>query len=200
MPEQPYHKYVFDETTRAFVGKFEEMYRHEDLDHYDSWHQEDLTHFGKKISFALLKDRGWKRILDIGCGKGTFTQLLKTSDNFILGVDVSQTAVDKASHRYPKIEFEAMTAEDVLQSKESWDLVIMMEILSYLENWASILQLAAQKTKYLYLSLYLPPNPIGFVKHFDLLKQALRNDFEIETELLWNNETIFIFAKSKVVK
>jgi SAM-dependent methyltransferase len=200
MSKPPYHKYVFDEENRKFVGRFEEMYRHEDLESFDSWKQEDLNHLGKKLSFAILKDRGFKRILDVGCGKGVFTQLLKTADNFVLGVDVSPTAIEKASRRYPKIEFESMTVQEALQGKDHWDLILMMEILSYVENWADVIRKAAAKTNYLYLSLYLPPNPIGFVKSFDLLKDVIREGFEIETELFWNNEVMLIFARTKIIK
>ncbi len=45
--KMPYHKYVFDEEKGKFVGQFEEMYKNEDVEHYDSWFQEDLTSLSK---------------------------------------------------------------------------------------------------------------------------------------------------------
>ncbi len=53
MSERPYHKYVFDVRNRAFVGNFEEMYRREDLEGYDSWGQEDLQSLEKQLSLAV---------------------------------------------------------------------------------------------------------------------------------------------------
>ena len=39
---KPYHRFVFDTEQRRFVGEFEEMYRREDEEGFDSWHQEDV--------------------------------------------------------------------------------------------------------------------------------------------------------------
>ena len=71
----------------------------------------------------------------------------------------------------------------------------MMEILSYLKNWKEIVKKASNKAQYLFISLYLPPDPIGFIKSFSELKTEFNKYFRIETELLWNNETIFIMGE-----
>jgi SAM-dependent methyltransferase len=197
MPEQPYHKYVFDTKKRKFVGKFEEMYQKEDKGNYDSWFQGDLTHLGRQISFTVLDRYNFTFILDIGCGKGCFTHLLKKNNNKVIGVDISETAITKAKSKYNTVEFLALKAEDALKLPNRYDLIIMMEIISYLKNWRKILAVAAEKTSYLYISLYLPPNPIGFVKSFGQLKREIEKYFAIETELLWNNETILILGKRK---
>ena len=36
-----YHKYVFDVEKRTFIGDFENMYAHESIEKFDSWHQDD---------------------------------------------------------------------------------------------------------------------------------------------------------------
>lgn len=51
--KQPYHKYVFDEENRAFIGKFEEMYRQEDVEGFDSWRQEDMATLNVQLSMAV---------------------------------------------------------------------------------------------------------------------------------------------------
>lgn len=197
MAKQLYHKYVFDEKNRKFVGKFEKMYQNEDKENYDSWFQEDLTDFGKQVSLTILNKYNFNSILDIGCGKGVFTQLLKKVNNHITGVDISKTAIKKAKLKYKGIEFLRLTAEEILKLKKKWDLIVMMEILSYLRNWKKIIALAAKRTSYIYIFLYIPSNPIGFVKSFKQLKNELNKNFNIETELLQNNECICILAKGK---
>jgi SAM-dependent methyltransferase len=194
---QPYHKYVFDKDNRQFVGQFEEMYQNEEIENYDSWFQEDLTHLGKQISLIILNRYNFSTILDIGCGKGAFTHLLKKSNNKVVGADISETAIVKAKSRYRDIEFLKLNAEEALSLKKDWDLIVMIETLSYLENWKEILEKVASRSMHIYISLYLPPNPIGFVKSFEELKNQINKYFDSETELLWNNETMFIMGKKK---
>lgn len=200
MPKQPYHKYVFDTKHRKFIGKFEEMYQNEDKKNYDSWHQKDLTHLGKQISLTVLKRYNFNTILDIGCGKGYFTRLLKKTDNRVVGVDISTTAIRKAKSKHKDIRFFNLTAEAAVDWDKKWSLIIIMEVLSYLKGWRKILAMTARRTSYLYVSLYLPPKPIGFVKNLKELKKEINKYFHIETELLWNNETIFILARQKHAK
>jgi 2-polyprenyl-3-methyl-5-hydroxy-6-metoxy-1,4-benzoquinol methylase len=194
---QPYHKYVFDLNKRKFIGKFEEMYQNEDKEGYDSWFQDDLTHLGKQISRVVINKYNFKSILDIGCGKGAFTHLLKRKGNSVVGIDISRTAVNKARSRYKNIKFFNLSAEESCKLKQKWDLVVMMEILSYIKRWKKVLRDASKITGYIYLSLYLPNNPIGFIKSFRELKSELKRYFNIEHELLWNKECICFLAKKR---
>src|SRR3989338_2701270 len=117
-----YHKYVFDVAKRKFVGKFEEMYAREDKDNYDSWFQEDLSGLKYVISKAVLDQYNFNTILDIGCGKGAFTNLLKKKNNEVWGTDVSKTAIKKAQAKYTAINFQTLKAEDLLSLKKKFDL------------------------------------------------------------------------------
>ena len=72
-----YQKYVFDTEKRCFIGKFEEMYQAEEVEGYDSWFEDDLRYLRKRIPYVILNQYNFNHILEIGCGKGTFTQFLK---------------------------------------------------------------------------------------------------------------------------
>lgn len=50
----PYHKYVFDVEQRRFVGDFEKMYQQEDVQHFDSWFQDDMNHMTKKTCIDYI--------------------------------------------------------------------------------------------------------------------------------------------------
>lgn len=198
MKVQLYHKYVFNLNKRKFVGKFEKMYIDEDKKGYDSWFQEDMTHIGRQLSLLILNRYSFNSILDIGCGKGTFTHLLKKVNNEIMGIDMSYTAIKKAKLKYPDIKFLNKSVENVLSGKKSWDLIVIMEVLSYIKEWKKIIKVTAGKTKYLYLSLYLPDNPIGYVKSFKELIVEFEKYFKIKEKFFWNDNTIYCLLKSKL--
>ncbi len=75
-----------------------------------------------------------------------------------------------------------------------------MELLSYLENWRQVIERLSNATTYLYISLYLPDEPIGFVKSFDDLRAALAQHWDIETDLLLNSQHVLILARSKLAR
>lgn len=197
MTEQPYHKYVFDFKKRKFVGKFEEMYQNEDKQNYDSWFQDDLTHLGHQLSLLIINQYNFNSILDIGCGKGAFTHLLKKANNHVTGVDISKTAIKKAKSRYRNVKFLSLTEEEALNLKNKWDLIVMKELLSYIKNWRKILKIAAKKTSYLFISLYCSPNPISFIKNLNELKNEINKYFTIEIEVIWNGDAILILGKRR---
>lgn len=197
MSEQPYHKYVFDSGNRIFVGNFDEMYKNEDIHNYDSWFQEDVTHLGKQLSLVILNNYNFDTILDIGCGKGAFTHLLKKMNNNVMGIDVSETAVKKARAKYKNIEFTVCTAENIAKLGRKWDLVVLYEVLSYIDNWKEVLRITANISDYIFISLFIPEEPIGYVKNFHDLKAEISLYFETINCIMWNEKTILFFGKKK---
>lgn len=184
-----YHKYVFDLEKRQFVGDFENMYQREAVDCFDSWHQEDLRNLSKKIVLSMLDNYCFQTVVDLGCGKGSLTHLFKKSNNKVVGYDVSPTAVKIAHSRFPDIKFEVLDLQNradlvesldkVIYEGSSIDLIISMEVLSYIENWKNVLQILGKKTDYALLCLYLPPDPIGFVKNENEFVDEFEANFEL---------------------
>ena len=204
-----YHKYVLDPVKRSFVGDFEQMYQDEIKDGFDSWHQEDTRQLNREIALSILKGWNFKSVLDIGCGKGGLTHVLKRNNNQVRGIDISATAIDTARFRYPDIKFDVVDVnapnlliETLNGSKvigdACVDLVFTSETLSYLENWEDILNTISGHTRYLLISLFLPDNPILFVKSPEKLEKAVSKNFEIiETVTMGKSKFIVIFAKQK---
>lgn len=118
-----YHKYVFDLENRKLVGDFETMYQNESKENFDSWHQDDTRQLQRKIDLAILEDYNFETIIDIGCGKGSLSHLLKKKNNYVLGLDISQTAVNIAQERFPDIDF---VSTDVNQVKNFTSLTEKM--------------------------------------------------------------------------
>lgn len=156
----PYHKYVFDLKNKKFIGKFNEMYQREDVEDFDSWFSSDLTHLPKLISLAILNRYNFKNILDFGCGKGSFTHILKKRNNCVLGLDISKTAIKKAKVNYGnKIDFMVIQDNDFTSfvQKQKFDLTIILETLSYIENWRKAIKDISKFSIYIYILLYIFP-------------------------------------------
>ena len=81
------------------------MYKNETREGYDSWHQEDGRFLQRRFALSILQDYNFNFIIDVGCGKGIFTHLLKKKNNEIVGVDLSNAALKVAKARYPDIDF-----------------------------------------------------------------------------------------------
>ncbi|MEP7263426.1 MAG: class I SAM-dependent methyltransferase [Bacteroidota bacterium] len=195
---RPYHKYVFDAENRKFVGDFNEMYLQEEQQQFDSWDQENMLHPARQFALVLINRYNFNSILDYGCGKGHFCSHLKKLNNEITGVDISSVAIKKAEARFPEIKFLVSDDKKFIEEYTSHhDLVVAMEVLSYIENWRALIEHFSGVTERLLLTLYIPENPIGFLKSFDDLKNELNRFFIIETEILIDREQILIIAKSK---
>lgn len=204
-----YHDYVFDLENRKFLGQFEEMYREESSSGFDSWHQDDSRWLSRKICLSVLEQWNFKSIVDFGCGKGQFTHMLKRRNNSVLGVDVSPTAIKIAKERFPDIDFSVSDINDLgmldallCRHVEQWsaiELCVVSECLSYLTDWQKVLEKIAARTDYLLISLYIPVNPIGYVKSVDSLLEELAINFEaLEVVRLQVSGFVIFFGKSKI--
>ena len=203
-----YHKYVFNLQDREFVGDFDQMYKDESANRYDSWNQDQIETPELTAATGIIERYEFSSILDIGCGKGAYTFSLATADRKITGLDLSKTAIQVASTRYPDIAFKQIDvsiAEDLKRElikgkrndQEFIDLVLFSEVLSYLSNWHQTISLASNHAKNIFIKLYLPENPIGFVKNFASLESAVSENFNISESVILNGRTILLLAKSK---
>jgi SAM-dependent methyltransferase len=195
---QRYHHYVFSAEERKFRGDFEAMYGNEEAEGFDSWFQDDVTHPVRRLSLALLEGYNFARVLDIGCGKGTFTHLLKRRNNYVKGLDISATAVKRARARYPTIEFAEVDLNHIEGfGDERFDLTISMAVLYYVEEWRRVLEMVARATDYFYLTLYIPPDTMGFIKNFDEFLEEATRHFTPEHHVVLNQHTFLWLGRSK---
>ena len=200
-----YHKYVFDIENRRFVGQFEKMYQAELREKFDSWHQDDTRQLQRKIDLLILEQYNFKTIIDIGCGKGTFTHLFKKKNNYVLGIDISETAIKIARERYPDMDFLSCNISNINNYLKLLDnfrggveLVVCSEVLSYLSNWRELIQAISMTTRFFLVSLYLPFDPIGFVKSAEELKSEIMKYFDLKEYIVLEVSRFYIvFARSK---
>ncbi|MFC1673146.1 class I SAM-dependent methyltransferase [Pseudomonadota bacterium] len=192
-----YHKFVFDTERRRLVGAFEEMYQAEDQEGFDSWHSNDTRALRLRLALEILKDYNFDEVLELGCGKGVASQFLKKKNNRVVGIDISETAIRKASGSFPDIEFIQMSADDVAQLATSFDLITIMTVLAYIENWRELLQQVSKMTSYCLVAEYIPENPIGMVKSVSELEEAFMSSFDVVTKLVLDDNCCIFLGKSK---
>lgn len=192
-----YHKYVFDTARRRFIGKFEDMYQAEDKEGFDSWYERDLRPLRKTITYVILNAYNFSCILDIGCGKGTFTHLLKRQNNHVVGIDSSETAIRKAKESFPDIDFRCMDVKDLSLLGETFDLVTVMGTFAYVDGWPKVVETISGMARWFYVAEYIPSNPIGFVKSFDHLISEVEKHFTIRTKLSLDDEHLMLLAEVK---
>ena len=185
-----YHEFVFNQAERRFIGEFEEMYQQEQVSCFDSWHQDDLR--SREDAAAIMRvveDQHFDWLVDLGCGKGALTSALSNVADRSLGVDVSPTAVRIAQERYPHLDFlvadinDASIVGQVLRSLKQTEskkvLVVLSQVLSYLSQWREVVAAVSQESSEFLVGLYLPIDPIGFVKSRDELESVIKDSANI---------------------
>jgi 2-polyprenyl-3-methyl-5-hydroxy-6-metoxy-1,4-benzoquinol methylase len=115
--------------------------------------------------------KNFKRIIDFGCGKGTLAKKIKNKKNLITAVDISKEAIKLAKQKNKnKIEFSVIkknqSIKNLLKIEKKIDLIICVEVLSYIKKWKKYIAEFSKIANNLYVALSLPYRPIGYVKNF----------------------------------
>lgn len=159
-----YHDFVIKDG--KLIGKFDEMYRECDDPWIQSRRCEDLE---IRFLLSMLEGKTYPRILEYGCGHGHVAESLKKFGS-VLGLDISEAAIQKARDLYPDVEFDtcdmikgigSRTAGS--QIKESFDLITISGTLWYVvEHIESIFQdVSNHLTSRGELLISLPYPPLG---------------------------------------
>lgn len=93
------------------------------------------------------------KILDIGCALGDFTRRVWQLDpkNEILGIDISENAINRVSKEYPDMKFKVASLPALPFNESTFDLILCLEVLYYL-------------------------NPEDRIKSLENIKKALKTD------------------------
>lgn len=130
--DKDYHDYVIKDGN--FIGEFEEMYQTCD----DPWGQKQkvVSSYSRMACVASLKRINAKRVLEVGAGLGYFTDFLDKMCPEITfdGLDISETAVKKASATFPEIHFICADVKDIVKILKNgeYDAIIFSEIMWYI--------------------------------------------------------------------
>lgn len=164
IPKYPsYQDYVIK--NGRFIGEFENMYQ----DYEDPWFQSAKEQWAsdKMIAISLIKKLHVKRVLELGCGLGYFTNKIAETGVEVLGIDISETAIRKAKKKFPRCNFQVcdILDYDVYRSFKP-DLIIMAEITWYvLEKLNTFLSFLKKEFPDVYIIHLCAIHPPGVQKY-----------------------------------
>jgi len=106
-------------------------------------HKWDSNLYNDKHSFVyaygtslidILNPKPNERILDLGCGSGELTVLIKERAKDVVGIDKSLEMIKKAKRQFPLCEFEVGDASN-FSSDESFDAIFSNAALHWVTNY-----------------------------------------------------------------
>ncbi len=138
----------------------------------------------------LPKSRKEVAILDVGCSSGFFTRLLPGLGGQVTGIDLSETAVQRARLQHSNIHFKQRSVFDCAKNFETYDAVVCLEVIYYVEPDRQHAFLAAIESILSPGGLLLISSKTGAKPYFSssgLLEQVSRR-FELSRQMLYGCE------------
>jgi 2-polyprenyl-3-methyl-5-hydroxy-6-metoxy-1,4-benzoquinol methylase len=88
-------------------------------------------------------------VLDVGCGNGIISRGLGRKGFNVLGIDVSEKAIEKAKslNDLPNVNFQVVSAEQLAVSSEKYHAVVCSEVLEHLNEPHKLLNVLYQSLK-----------------------------------------------------
>ena len=121
---------LIDQKAREF---FDAMWQQGDPWEFESSEYEQAR-YARLLTF--LGGRHYPRVLELGCGSGTFTRSLARQADHVVALDVSAAAIDRARALAlgpATVEFrQANVMEYDFQVEGPWDLIVISDITCYL--------------------------------------------------------------------
>lgn len=88
-----------------------------------------------------------QHILDIGCGPGNSTNVLKNAfpNAHILGIDNSENMIRKAKAAYTGMEFKLMSVDDICKGNNTYDVIFSNACLQWVPNHKEVIPMLFDK-------------------------------------------------------
>jgi 2-polyprenyl-3-methyl-5-hydroxy-6-metoxy-1,4-benzoquinol methylase len=95
---------------------------------------------------SALRGHSAQRVIDIGCGNGTFSSLLAGEGFQITGIDSSTSGIDIAKQNYPHVEFRHHDINESLplSMHGKFDAVVSVEVIEHLFRPRELLRRSAE--------------------------------------------------------
>ena len=98
----------------------------------EGWASHEVNHSPLFSAMMKAADIGpGKKVLDIGCGSGHSSELMKRSGATVIGVDAAQGLVDLASRTFEGVDFQVGGIEDLDFSDNEFDAVFAANSIQY---------------------------------------------------------------------
>lgn len=87
-----------------------------------------------ELEKSLVSNKKNIKIVDLGCGTGSFTKKISSLSDQIYGCDISTESIKTASNFYPKINFSVQDIENLSYQNNFFDIVIFSGVLHHFDN------------------------------------------------------------------
>jgi len=119
--KQEYAKFILEKTS----ADYNKIAEHFSLSRKGSW---------KELDMLKQHVSPGDRILDLGCGNGRLSALLKDQNINYLGVDFSQKLINIAKNLYPELKFEQADALNLPFPDNYFDKIISIAVLHHIPS------------------------------------------------------------------
>src|SRR5215468_5241126 len=127
---------ALDEYLRAFEAFFDHH-----AAHVDDWRSRNSGYHRAVATIARFYIPRDARVLEVGCGTGDLLAALEPA--YGVGVDLSGEMVRRASARHPTLSFHWMPAEQLSLPGQTFDYIILSDLLGYLYDIRAVLERVA---------------------------------------------------------
>ncbi len=102
--------------------------------------ESEFVHVNKKVVIERFSELNGKKVLDLGCGYGWYTDYFASVGADAIGCDGSTKMLELAKERYPACSFDCCDIEKPLPYEDhSFDLVFCNQVLMDIENFGGLL-------------------------------------------------------------
>ncbi|HZG39963.1 MAG TPA: class I SAM-dependent methyltransferase [Nodosilinea sp.] len=132
------------------------------------------------------------KILDLGCGNGSFSHFLATQGFDVVGIEESASGVAQAQQAYPNCQFRqgSVYALDLADLEKAFDLVISTEVIEHLFYPRELVRVARQCLRPAGTLVLTTPYH-GYLKNLAL---ALSGKLDSHFTTLWDGGHIKFFS------
>ena len=91
-------------------------------------------HWRPLISATISQYCKDKRVLDLGCGGGTYTAIIDKYSARVLGFDISRVMLSYAKNKHPSLDLALADAYHIPLKTESMDTIVCIGLFEYIER------------------------------------------------------------------
>lgn len=97
-----------------------------------------IPEYDRRARFLTSEIRPGERMLDLGCGAGAFSAFAATAGAEVLGLDVAQAAIDRATTAHPSLSFGLTEFDGPLKLPDnSFEIVWASEVIEHVADTAT---------------------------------------------------------------
>jgi len=115
---------------------------------------------GHRVELAnILKAYQVRTVLEVGCGTGSFFEVLRDSGwiGKYKGTDYTERFVDTCKKNFPGINWEVQDARKLKEKDNSWDAIVLVHTLDHIDKYYEALEEAYRVCKkYVFIVLWRP--------------------------------------------